>query len=83
MLFYFVIDFDFHLITRRAHYSNETYKNYAKFDGLSTSVGYNFTVYSANTEGLSTEYSTVYVPSESDSKSTTGWWFNVNRVRIV
>ncbi|VVC44107.1 Hypothetical protein CINCED_3A018202 [Cinara cedri] len=48
------------------HSSNETYKNYAKFDGLNTSVGYTFTIYSANKEGLSSEYSTVYVPSESD-----------------
>ncbi|VVC42350.1 Fibronectin type III,Immunoglobulin-like fold [Cinara cedri] len=48
------------------HSSNETYKNYAKFDGLNTSIGYTFTIYSANEEGLSSEYSTVYVPSESD-----------------
>lgn len=33
-------------------------------------IGYNFTVYSANKEGLSAEYSTVYVPSEADSKFT-------------
>lgn len=50
------------------HRSNETYKNYAKFEGLSMAIGYNFTVYSANKEGLSAEYSTVYVPSEADSK---------------
>ncbi|XP_026821752.1 cytokine receptor-like isoform X1 [Rhopalosiphum maidis] len=48
------------------HYSNEIYENYAKFQGLNTSVGYNFTVYSSNNEGLSTEYSTIYVPSESE-----------------
>ncbi|XP_025196270.1 cytokine receptor-like [Melanaphis sacchari] len=46
--------------------SNEIYESYAKFQGLSTSVGYNFTVYSSNNEGLSTEYSTIYVPSESE-----------------
>jgi len=50
------------------HRSNETYKNYAKFEGLSTEIGYNFTVYSSNKEGLSTEYSTIFVPNESDSK---------------
>ncbi|KAL5237159.1 hypothetical protein ACI65C_004569 [Semiaphis heraclei] len=48
------------------HRSNETYKNYAKFEGLSTDIGYNFTVYSSNKEGLSTEYSSIFVPSESD-----------------
>lgn len=53
----------------RIHRSNETYKNYAKFDGLNTSIGYNFTVYSANKEGLSTEFSTIYVPSETNSMS--------------
>ncbi|XP_008178335.1 cytokine receptor-like isoform X1 [Acyrthosiphon pisum] len=47
------------------HYSNEIYESYAKFQGLSTSVGYNFTVYSSNKEGLSKEFSTIYVPSES------------------
>jgi len=50
------------------HRSNETYKNYAKFEGLSTDIGYNFTVYSSNKEGLSNEFSTIFVPSESDSK---------------
>ncbi|KAF0749600.1 Uncharacterized protein FWK35_00019871 [Aphis craccivora] len=48
------------------HYSNEIYESYAKFQGLNTSIGYNFTVYSSNNEGLSTEYSTIYVPSESE-----------------
>ncbi|XP_022172088.1 cytokine receptor-like isoform X2 [Myzus persicae] len=48
------------------HRSNETYKNYAKFEGLSTEIGYNFTVYSSNKEGLSTEYSTIFVPNESN-----------------
>uniref|UniRef100_A0A2S2NC68 Cytokine receptor n=1 Tax=Schizaphis graminum TaxID=13262 RepID=A0A2S2NC68_SCHGA len=48
------------------HRSNETHKNYAKFEGLNTDIGYNFTVYSSNKEGLSTEYSTIFVPNESD-----------------
>ncbi|KAL5237172.1 hypothetical protein ACI65C_004582 [Semiaphis heraclei] len=48
------------------HHSNEIFKNYAKFEGLSTDIGYNFTVYSSNKEGLSTEYSTIFVPNESD-----------------
>ncbi|XP_060857654.1 cytokine receptor-like isoform X2 [Metopolophium dirhodum] len=48
------------------HRSNETYNNYAKFEGLSTDIGYNFTVYSSNKEGLSAEYSTIFVPNESD-----------------
>ncbi|KAL4103291.1 hypothetical protein QTP88_018668 [Uroleucon formosanum] len=47
------------------HYSNEVYDSYAKFQELSTSVGYNFIVYSSNKEGLSAEFSTIYVPSES------------------
>ncbi|XP_015374599.1 PREDICTED: cytokine receptor-like [Diuraphis noxia] len=47
------------------HYSDEIYENYAKFNELSTSISYNFTVYSSNKEGLSIEYSTIYVPSES------------------
>lgn len=47
------------------HFSDEIFDNYAKFKELSTSVSYNFTVYSSNKEGLSTEYSTIYVPSES------------------
>lgn len=53
----------------RIHRSFETHKNYAKFEMLNTSIGYNFTVYSANKEGLSADFSTIYVPSESDSKS--------------
>lgn len=52
----------------RFHRSNKTYNNYAKFEGLRTDTGYNFTVYSSNKEGLSTEYSTIFVPNESDSK---------------
>ncbi|XP_060848047.1 cytokine receptor-like [Rhopalosiphum padi] len=51
-------------ITRR---SDETYKNYAKFNCLSTSIGYEFIVVSYNKEGFSTECSKVYVPSESDT----------------
>lgn len=52
----------------RIHRSNKTYENYAVFEGLSTSIGYNFTVYSSNSEGLSTGFSTVYVPSEWESE---------------
>eukprot|EP00102_Acyrthosiphon_pisum_P024183 XP_016661393.1 PREDICTED: phosphatidylinositol phosphatase PTPRQ isoform X2 [Acyrthosiphon pisum] len=48
------------------HRSNETYKTYAKFEGLNTDNGYNFTVYSSNKEGLSTEYSTIFVPNEAE-----------------
>ncbi|CAH1731218.1 unnamed protein product [Aphis gossypii] len=51
-------------ITRR---SDEMYKNYAKFNRLSTSIGYEFIVLSYNKEGYSTECSKVYVPSESNT----------------
>lgn len=67
MIIAFFSTTDFYL-TNSIHRSNETYKNYAKFEGLNTSVGYLFTVYSTNKEGFSTDYSTVYVPSEADSK---------------
>ncbi|XP_022168704.1 cytokine receptor-like [Myzus persicae] len=48
------------------HRSNETYSNYAKFEGLSTDIAYNFTVFSSNKEGSSIEYSTIFVPIESE-----------------
>eukprot|EP00102_Acyrthosiphon_pisum_P019205 XP_016656415.1 PREDICTED: cytokine receptor-like [Acyrthosiphon pisum] len=47
--------------------SDETGKNYAKFNCLSTSIGYEFIVISHNKEGSSREFSRVYVPSESDT----------------
>ncbi|XP_050530004.1 cytokine receptor [Daktulosphaira vitifoliae] len=48
------------------HQSNVTHKNYALFQGLSNNIGYNFVVYSANKEGLSSVYSAIYVPSEAE-----------------
>lgn len=48
--------------------SNETHKNYGKFEGLSVNMGYNFTVYSYNIEGYSVEHSNVYVPRETESE---------------
>ncbi|XP_025417183.1 cytokine receptor-like [Sipha flava] len=48
------------------HRSDETHDNCAKFKELYTNTEYLFAVYSSNTEGFSTEYSTVYVPSEAD-----------------
>ncbi|KAL4103265.1 hypothetical protein QTP88_018642 [Uroleucon formosanum] len=47
--------------------SNEIGKSYAKFNLLSTSIGYEFIVISYNNEGSSTECSRVYVPTESDT----------------
>lgn len=46
----------------------KTFKNFAKFKGLNTTVGYNFTIYSTNIKGSSIEHSTLNVPSESESK---------------
>ncbi|XP_050425934.1 cytokine receptor-like isoform X2 [Adelges cooleyi] len=48
------------------HQSNETYKTYAKFSGLSNNVAYSFVVSSANKEGVSAENSTIYVSSETE-----------------
>ncbi|XP_050436936.1 cytokine receptor-like isoform X2 [Adelges cooleyi] len=48
------------------HLSNETYKSYAKFQGLSNNVDYIFLVYSTNEEGSSVDYSTIFVASEKN-----------------
>lgn len=47
-----------------------SFTNYVRFDNLSTSIGYEFSVYASNQHGLSLEHSTIYIPSELDSKSS-------------
>ncbi|KAF0763498.1 cytokine receptor-like isoform X1, partial [Aphis craccivora] len=45
------------------HPSNKTFANHATFVGLELYIGYNIRVYSANKDGLSTEYASIYIPS--------------------
>jgi len=66
--FNLLLNSNFSIAIYSIHRSNETYKNYAKFEGLSTDILYKLTVYSSKEEGLSTEYSTIFVPNESDSE---------------
>lgn len=47
----------------------KTYSNYVKFEELSTTLEYKCEIYSMNDNVLSSEYSTVDIPLEWDSKS--------------
>lgn len=47
--------------------SINTHQNHVKFEGLSTYIGYKFNVFSSNEQGLSREFSTIYVPIEKKS----------------
>lgn len=59
-MYYFCQFRDVHII--------KTYKNYARFEELNSNIEYKCIVYSVNEHGASKDYSTVYVPKESDSK---------------
>ncbi|CAH1732254.1 unnamed protein product [Aphis gossypii] len=52
------------------HPSNKTFANHATFVGLELYIGYNIRVYSANKDGLSTEYASIYIPSLPERNDT-------------
>lgn len=49
--------------------SQRSYRNYVRFENLSTSIEYTFLIYASNRHGLSLKHSIINVPSEQDSKS--------------
>lgn len=66
----FIINFNFNYFFKYSHiHKKNTTNNFAKFRGLKTDIGYNFTIYSTNKKGRSVEYSIINVPSETNSKS--------------
>ncbi|XP_025203263.1 uncharacterized protein LOC112600287 [Melanaphis sacchari] len=52
------------------HPCNKTFANHAMFIGLELNIGYNIRVYSANKDGLSTDYASIYIPSSPERNDT-------------